>query len=138
MRKLVGVLFRYKFLFVLVGIVIVALAIGMGRRGDIRPMLAQQPIQGAVTVKLTETGFEPNRVIVVKGTTVTFRTTRSDMFWPASDLHPTHDMYSEFDRQEPTDPNKTWSFRFDRVGTWKYHDHLFPYYRGTVTVTTLQ
>ncbi|MBI3577180.1 cupredoxin domain-containing protein [Candidatus Gottesmanbacteria bacterium] len=129
---------QYKNAFLLAGIVIVTIVIGIARRGGLQSVLAQKVSQGTQTITLTEAGFEPATVTITQGTTVTFKTTRGDAFWPASDLHPTHDIYPEFDPKEPTDANKTWSFKFDKVGTWKYHDHLFPYYRGTITVTKPQ
>ncbi len=123
-----------KNIIIVAGILIIVVIIGIARRGGLQSVLPQQVSRWEVTVTLTEAGFEPEPLTVAQGTTVTFKTTRSDAFWPASDLHPTHDIYPEFDPKEPTDSTKTWSFTFDRVGTWKYHDHLFPYYRGTITV----
>jgi plastocyanin len=88
------------------------------------------------TVTLGENGFEPETLIISKGDTVIFRTTRDKTFWPASDLHPTHGIYSEFDPREPIDSRESWSFRFTKKGTWKYHDHLFSAYRGIIVVET--
>jgi hypothetical protein len=85
-------------------------------------------------VELTEEGFSPKDLTVLKGQTVTFKTSRGKDFWPASDLHPTHGIYPEFDPLEPVAADKSWGFRFDKVGEWRYHDHLFPYYRGTIKV----
>ncbi len=86
------------------------------------------------SVELRPDGFYPQEITIDKGDTVTFSTTRNVYFWPASDLHPTHKIYPEFDPKEPIDADKTWSFKFDKVGAWKYHDHLAPLYRGTITV----
>lgn len=86
------------------------------------------------TVTLTENGFVPQKTTVHLGDTVVFKTTRKEMFWSASDLHPTHGLYPEFDPEEPIDPKKTWSFTFTKIGKWPYHDHLFPYYRGEIEV----
>src|SRR3989344_2275114 len=71
----------------------------------------------------TDSGFFPNELTIKKGDTVTFKSTRGKPFWPASDLHPTHGVYPDFDPKQPIDPNQTWSFKFDKVGNWKYHDH---------------
>lgn len=86
-------------------------------------------------ITLTETNFSPQIITIAKGDTVVFATTRGKPFWPASDLHPTHEIYSAFDPKQPIAADTSWSFRFDKVGTWKYHDHLDPYFRGTVEVT---
>lgn len=103
-------------------------------RSKLNILASFTPQSGSVTITLSENGFEPESVTVEKGTVVTFQTTRGKHFWPASDLHPTHDIYPAFDPKEPIAPDKTWSFRFDRVGEWKYHDHLAPYYTGEITV----
>lgn len=87
-----------------------------------------------VTVVLGEKGFDPQEVTLQKGGTVTFLTTRNKPFWPASNLHPSHTIYSEFDPMRPLQPSETWQFTFDRVGDWAYHDHLRSYYVGIVHV----
>lgn len=88
-----------------------------------------------VTITLTENGFEPEQIAIKKGNTVQFKTTRETYFWPASNLHPTHELYAAFDPQEPIAPEDTWNFTFDELGQWQFHDHLAPYYTGTITVT---
>ncbi len=125
---------NWRTLVVLGFAVIAAAMVGLMRRGDLPSLGGSHTVTGEAVVTLTEEGYEPKTLTVVKAATVTFQTTRSDPFWPASDLHPTHDIYPEFDPREPVAADKTWSFRFDKVGTWRYHDHLFPYYRGTITV----
>ena len=86
------------------------------------------------TIILKEEGFSPQSITIQKGDTVTFKTDRNESFWPASNLHPTHTIYSEFDPKKPVPANETWSFIFDKIGKWTYHDHLFPFYRGEITV----
>ncbi len=100
-------------------------------------ILLRQPTMqtgDTVTVILTEDGFQPEKITVRKATIVTFRSETGEFFWPASNLHPSHEIYSEFDPKEPIAIDKTWSFRFDKAGEWKYHDHIAPYYTGTITV----
>lgn len=89
----------------------------------------------AHTIRLTEDGFMPSAIKIAKGDTVVFTTARDKPFWPASDLHPTHGIYQEFDPRKPIDPNKSWSFRFDKAGEWRFHDHLAPLFRGVIRVT---
>jgi len=86
------------------------------------------------TVNLTEDGFSPQDLTINKGDAVVFTTNRKQPFWPASNLHPTHGIYPQFDPRQPIESNQSWSFRFDKVGTWKYHDHLAPLYRGVINV----
>ena len=78
--------------------------------------------------------FEPSQVQVKKGTRVIFENEDSQPRWPASNLHPTHGIYPEFDPRQPVEEGTQWSFVFDQVGSWKFHDHLFPSLRGTITV----
>ena len=87
-----------------------------------------------VAVVLTDKGFEPQEIRVSKGTTVLFSTTRNNQFWPASNPHPSHDIYPEFDPKRPIDPHDSWSFLFDRPGIWGYHDHMRSYFIGRIYV----
>lgn len=97
-----------------------------------KPQPQREPEQ--VTVVLGEKGFDPQEITLKKGSTITFSTTRNKPFWPASNLHPSHTIYSEFDPMRPLQPSETWQFTFDRVGAWAYHDHLRSYYVGIVHV----
>ena len=88
----------------------------------------------AVTITLTDKGFEPREVTLVKGATVTFRSTTGQQYWPASNLHPEHTIYSEFDPKIPIAADKEWSFTFDRIGSWGFHDHMRSYFAGIIHV----
>ena len=87
-----------------------------------------------VTVTLTEQSFQPNVVRITRGTKVTFTTTRQNQFWPASNPHPNHSVYPEFDPKQPIQSGRSWSFVFDKVGQWGYHDHVRSYFTGTIYV----
>jgi len=89
----------------------------------------------AVTIVRTDTGYEPSEVTIKKGDIVMWKNESSDYHWPASDLHPTHGIYPEFDPLKPIAPGADWSFKFDKVGVWKFHDHIRANKVGTVTVT---
>jgi plastocyanin len=91
--------------------------------------------EGATIITLTEDGFTPSEVTVKRGTTVAFVSENGKLFWPASNLHPSHALYPEFDPKLPIQSDEAWSFTFTKVGEWKYHDHLAPYYTGVITVT---
>ena len=83
-------------------------------------------------VTLTENGFTPPEIQIKPGDSIKFSTTLNEPYWPASDLHPTHGIYPEFDPQEPIDQKTTWTFKFLKTGKWKYHDHLQPIFRGII------
>ncbi len=89
----------------------------------------------ALVVVLTPNGFEPKELTVPAGETVTFQTTRGKYFWPASNEHPTHGVYPEFDPKRPIDPDSEWTFRFDKAGIWSFHDHISPYFTGVIHVS---
>ncbi len=96
---------------------------------------AQEGAPAEFVVTLTNDGFVPKTLAVPVGTTVTFKTTIGRYFWPASNEHPAHDRYPEFDPKKPVAPDSTWTFRFEKPGVWEFHDHISPFYNGTVTVT---
>jgi hypothetical protein len=73
-------------------------------------------------------------VSVEAGGTVTFVNDSSAPIWPASNIHPTHEAYPGFDPKAPVAPGGSWSFRFDRPGQWRYHNHLSPDQGGVILV----
>ena len=85
-------------------------------------------------VELREDGFYPEELEINKGDTVKFITTRGKFFWPAANTHPSHAIYPEFDSGEIISPEDSWSFRFEKSGSWKYHDHLNSAFVGTLIV----
>ncbi len=85
-------------------------------------------------IEMTPNGFEPESVTVDVNSTIIFLNKDSEPRWPASNVHPTHELYAEFDPKKPINPSESWPFSPKRAGKWKYHDHLFPHKRGTITV----
>lgn len=92
-------------------------------------------IKGEATVTMKTDSFDPETLTIQKCTKVTFVNQDTVSRWPASNLHPTHGIYPEFDPLKPVEAGKEWSFVFDKVGNWKYHDHLIPSLRGTIAVS---
>ncbi len=80
-------------------------------------------------------GFYPSEIAIKKGTRVVWVNESGRPFWPASNLHPTHELYPEFDPKEPVPDGQAWSFTFKKIGDWPYHDHLRPSRRGIIKVT---
>lgn len=139
--------FSYKNLLVTVAIGIVCSALAFYAtmflldRGQEKPLSqrtaapAQQPtLEGEVSIILTNRGFVPSEVTVRRGTMVTFSTDAGRPFWPASNLHPSHEIYPAFDPKRPLAPDESWSFTFDEVGEWGMHDHLRSYMTGDIKV----
>lgn len=90
--------------------------------------------EGEAVVEMTEDGFVPEHITVKKGTKVRFVNKDKYAHWPASDLHPSHTIYPEFDPKKPIKAEDQWSFTFERVGDWAMHDHIAPYMTGIITV----
>lgn len=87
-----------------------------------------------VIVKITASGFEPSEITIDSDTTLMFENSDKVNRWPASDIHPTHDIYPDFDPTKAIKPGENWEFRPKRVGTFKFHDHLFPHIKGVLTI----
>lgn len=86
------------------------------------------------SVVLKSNGFEPSTLTIKKNDIVRFTTARTFPFWPASDKHPSHSEYPDFDPRKPILQNETWEFKFEKVGTWAYHDHTNSSLRGVIYV----
>lgn len=84
--------------------------------------------------RMTKEGFEPKEMTVTQGDEVIFINNDDVDRWPASNYHPTHTLYPEFDPKRHIKPGESWKFTFDKVGTWHMHDHLFPHMTATIVV----
>jgi hypothetical protein len=78
--------------------------------------------------------FVPSEVSIEPGMIIGWRNEGIEYVWPASNLHPSHSVYPEFDPLEPIAPGGVWSFKFDKIGDWRFHDHLRPVKTGVVNV----
>lgn len=100
-------------------------------------------------VEMTDQGFSPQGVTVSPGTGVRFKNVDVLQHWPATHLHPTHTSYPNsdirkcgtleegrlFDSCRAIEPGEEWTFVFQEIGEWGYHDHLAPQFLGAVTVS---
>ena len=86
-------------------------------------------------VYTAEGEFSPERIEVQVGDTVVFVNASGADFWPASNIHPTHEVLPELDALGPVPSGEAWKFVFDEAGQWLYHDHLNPSSGGTVIAT---
>ncbi len=91
---------------------------------------------GEVDITYTSSkGFYPEKIVVKKGTKVNFRNQDDKDFWPASDFYPTNSNYPELNSNKKVSSGEIWSFVFNDLGQWGYHDNLNPINKGVVTVT---
>ncbi len=101
---------------------------------DITKLPKDKPVQSA-SVEITKKGFKPETLIVKRGTVVIFTNLDKKTHRPASDPHPSHNALPGFDSQTKMQKGQSYSFFFDRVGKWTYHDHLNPLkLKGTIIV----
>ena len=110
------------------------------------PVITYTPTE-AVEVEYTEQGFAPKEISIKQGDSVKFINKSSGQMWVASAMHPTHTTYPGsdiklcgttdviFDECEGDDPGESWSFPFNIVGSWGYHNHLSASHFGKVIVT---
>ncbi len=91
--------------------------------------------EGVVTIHMDESRFEPNNITIEAGTRVIFENVGKKPHWPASNIHPTHGIYPEFDSKGGVKPGEAWSFVFDKAGIWRMHDHIQAEISGVITVT---
>ena len=89
---------------------------------------------GDNVVDMKADSFDPATLTIKVGDTVEFRNESGEDKWPASNVHPTHELYPGFDAQKSILEGDSYEFTFDRAGRWGYHDHLNPDIQGTIVV----
>ncbi len=96
-------------------------------------------------VRYTDDGYFPSTLIIKKEDKVIFKNESIQMMWTASAVHPTHAAYSGTTLSEhcPDTEKKAFDqcgasdeyhFTFEKIGSWKYHNHLNPGHTGTIIV----
>lgn len=85
-------------------------------------------------ITYSSAGFSPTDLTVKTGTVVTFKNEAEDRLWVASDPHPSHTVYPEFDDKKGIEKGGEYIFTFTKTGEWRYHNHLNPGKRGSVKV----
>lgn len=100
-------------------------------------------------IRYTGTAYVPDVMHVSVGQGVTWVNSSDELFWPASNLHPTHTAYPGsgikkcdtperggiFDACESLESGSEYSFVFTEEGQWRYHDHINPQATGTIIVS---
>ena len=92
-------------------------------------------VASRTVVTYTDTGFAPKTVTVKQGSMVTFVNESGKSMWVASALHPTHQLLPGFVQLKNVPRGGTYEYTFEKVGTWKYHNHVVASDTGSVTVT---
>ena len=100
------------------------------------------------TIEISSNGFSPEELQINKGDSVIFLGADEELHWPASNIHPTHRIYpgsgiekcsttekdSLFDSCRSLNQGESFTFTFNQLGTWSYHDHLNGGLRGIIIV----
>lgn len=79
-------------------------------------------------------GFAPSNITITPGTKVIFINMDDNLHWPASGVHPTHQICPSFDALKGLAKNETYTFTFTEAKTCPFHDHLNPSMKGTIAV----
>lgn len=90
--------------------------------------------QSENTVVYSSSGFSPLTLTISPGSTVTFLNSSNTDMWIASDPHPIHNNFPQFDARKGSLPGQSYSFTFNKPGTYEFHNHLNPSSIGTIQV----
>lgn len=91
--------------------------------------------QTGTQVIINDSGFEPQKVTVKVGESVTWTNSTSSPVRIASDPHPLHTGVAGLDDISGATVGDTYTFVFTKKGTFGYHDHNNSTVKGTVVVT---
>lgn len=95
-----------------------------------------------IAVTIDANGFHPSTLHIKPGSKALWVNEDRYPHWPASNNHPTHGMYPEeggcigsmLDACRGLEKGQSYSFVFDKEGSWEMHDHLAPGLTMTVIV----
>ncbi len=90
--------------------------------------------KGEYIVTYNGVNFSPKTLTIAAGKSVVFINQSSKSMWVASDPHPSHDNYPEFDEDKTVGTGGTFHFTFVKTGVWGFHNHNNPSATGTILV----
>ncbi len=93
------------------------------------------PDISVVEIDYEAAAFTPSAVDIKVGDYVIFKNKSQADLWVASNPHPTHTDYPEFNSQKPIPPGGKFQFQFLKAGNFGYHNHLNPSATGTINVS---
>src|SRR3990167_1529245 len=62
-------------------------------------------------IEMVPDGFIPSEITIDVNSSVIFINKDKESRWPASNVHPTHGLYPEFDPKKPILPGESWAFK---------------------------
>lgn len=101
---------------------------------ELEMMAEEMNEEEGVIVSMSDTGFIREETVIKKGETVFFVNDGQAPHWPASDVHPTHDVLPDFDSERGLQTGEKYSYTFQEVGEWNFHDHLNASLTGVIVV----
>lgn len=80
----------------------------------------------AANVQIGDTAFTPGTVRIKQGQSVTWTNTDTRLHQVAADPYPSHSKLPSLFSEESLATNESYTFTFDKAGTYTYHDPLNP------------
>ncbi|OGH15046.1 MAG: hypothetical protein A2860_01415 [Candidatus Levybacteria bacterium RIFCSPHIGHO2_01_FULL_37_33] len=93
----------------------------------------EKPKETIANVTFGSSGFDPKTITIKTGTRVIWLNKSGGGATVNSAVHPTHQVYPPLNLGEFPDGSSV-QLVFDKLGTYKYHNHLNPSQTGTVVV----
>ncbi len=137
---------KQKEIIIILAILVVGFLVWKYAPTDSKPELTPNPNTASATeaaptvpeiktVTYTDKGFVPEGITVKQGESVTFINESSQAMSVASNPHPGHTFFPQFDQYKTEyKGEKTFVFTFNKMGVWGYHNHMQPNLGGYVTV----
>ncbi len=94
-----------------------------------------EPAETRRVIAMDANGFSPADLTIKAGETVVFKNKDARDRWPASALHPIHQVCPDFDAKKPIKSGEEYSHTFTIAKECPFHDHLNPQLQGKITIT---
>ncbi len=123
-KKNLGALLLLLIVLALGGLII--LIVSNDPKRSNRSLTSENTSTELAVIEITNNGFIPNTLQIKKNTTVTWRNIDTNTHQPAADPFRTHESNPNLVALEALEENDSFSFTFDEVGEFGYHDNLNP------------
>jgi len=109
--------------------------LGDGAAADTSEVFEKEMMEkGPTLISYDENGFSPASITIKVGDTVVFENEGTKDMWVASSIHPTHKDLPGFDDLKSVGGGESYTYTFEKAGTWKYHNHVKAGDTGVVIV----
>jgi len=123
------------FALIVVVLVIVVVAVSLSHKTTTKTTSNTYSVSSNVEVSITKTAFVPAAITVITGQVVVWTNNDTSPHQVASDPYPTDNALLSLNSQTPLSQGQSYSYVFNKTGTYTYHDNLNPYtLKGTVIV----